>query len=136
MIPKPVNLLATEPVFPNLAQSGLVCSARLLYAVLLTLARHDRLGLHTAGYPTRLAEVIRAMRYDPRFKALVAEVQAMAFEREARVSIAVRLGVSFWAWLLGVPVADLYETLRAPKQASLRRALGLADDAKSAIHSG
>ena len=128
MIPKPVDLPAAEPLFPNLAQSGLVCAARLLYAVLLTLARHGRLGLHTAGYPTRLVEVIRAMRYDPRFKALVAEVQATAFEREARVSVAVRLGVSFWAWLLGVPVAELYETLRAPEQAPLRHALGLADD--------
>lgn len=128
MMPEPITPQASEPLFPNLAQSGLACAARLLYAVLLTLVRHRRLGLHKAGYPVRLVEVVRAIRYDARFKALVREVQATAFERQARVAIAVRLLLSFWAWLIGVPVADLCVALNTPEMASLRHALGLRDD--------
>jgi len=128
MIPVFINIFASGPLFSNLGQGDTICYACLLYAVLLVLARHRRLGLRKAGYPVRLVEVIRAVRYDPRFKALVAEVQATVFQREARGSLAVRLCLSFWAKMIGVPVANLCRELDDAEQASLRHALGLADD--------
>lgn len=123
----PTGASDSEPLFGDLQQGGTVCYARLLYAVLLTLARHRRLGLKKAGYAVRLVEVIRRVRYNRRFRALVAEIQATCFQRQARVSIAVRLSLSFWAQVMGVPVADLCQALEDPKLTPLRHALGLAD---------
>jgi len=123
----PAGTSDPEPLFGDLQPGGTVCYARLLYAVLLALARHRRLGLKVAGYAVRLVEVIRLVRYDRRFKALVAEIQATCFQREVRVSIALRLSLSFWAQVLGVSVADLCQALADPNLAPLRHALGLAD---------
>jgi len=94
----------------------------LCFAILLRVAtnagrRHDR--------PARLADALRTLRYALADDPLIDELAQTAALVADPHAVRMRVQISFWAHVLGVPVEQLCQWAADPHLAPLARALGL-----------
>jgi hypothetical protein len=112
-----------SPLFPTL-HLDTFRPLELCFGLLLALAT-NRWRQRTFA-PTHLREVLRALRYALKGDPLMDEVADRCGAGVARQQLLLRVQISFWAHVLGLPVQEVCQWAQAPETRPLAQALGLA----------
>jgi hypothetical protein len=113
---------ANADLFPTLHQDNFK-PMELCFATLLALATNRR--RQRAGGPTRLRDVMWALREALKRDPILDEIAPCCGARVDRHDLLARAQVSFWAHVLGVPVQEVCQWASTPRLAPLASALGL-----------